>query len=741
MGKFDMTTTYGSEALGSHHRDYYARLSCARLTILPPVIFILACLLSACGGGGSGGAVASSDPPLFIEQPVFVRSSEREPLQYGAAYQSEFTRQPGLAQIAADKAYARGFAGFNVRAGVVDTGVDGEHSELGAITAGLDFHGNSFGLSDPDGHGTHVASLMAAARNQKQMHGVAPHASVKAYRIFNHDGSFGAKTGGQILPTLVTHAIDQNIDLLNNSWSSNYEITDLSKSAIAGALGSELGAWQKAVSSGMVLVWAAGNDGDDEVSIRAGLPYHYSGLAKGWLAVVAFDETGKEPRYSNRCGLAQQWCVAAPGGGDYVYRDGIYGARSGGGYERRSGTSMAAPHVSGALALVLDAFPQLTAQQGATRLRETAHYEGLETADGCTIDVCQKADMAAVFGQGRIDVERALAPIGTLSLTTKDAPISVERTAIDTGLIIDEAFLSAMTGVRFIATDSFDQASFAIPATAFIQPAAKQAGFSDHLTDPTKLSQSVAHGGQTHYVANHGQFPAPRLGPGRLYDISALPMTSWAGFVGGGLEKRGAIQAHFGYERDRQLVMVRTQIGEQNAYNLSQHWLLVGASHAKNRWLDSRGSGALEWGRGHSQWVTLGTHQLVAGGAVTAEYQRGQSAVNQEGSCLICKARADFESWRLAFNRSYKGHEVTLALLQPLTLKQVRFDLSSASHNHIAVSAQRPQRIWTTKVAGPLSLGRWSLAHYVKDDRQQVAGNDRPFGMAHQITFGWQLAF
>ncbi|MGC6516572.1 MAG: S8 family serine peptidase, partial [Candidatus Puniceispirillaceae bacterium] len=68
-------------------------------------------------------------------------------------------------------------------------------------------------------------------------------------------------------PVLVNEVIAADISVLNNSWASNYEISDLSKSVIAGALGAELPAWQKAVADGMVMVWAAGNDGDDEVSV------------------------------------------------------------------------------------------------------------------------------------------------------------------------------------------------------------------------------------------------------------------------------------------------------------------------------------------------------------------------------------------------------------------------------------------------------------------------------------------
>ena len=123
---------------------------------------------------------------------------------------------------------------------VVDTGVDGHHDELTEIQAGHDFHGDSHGLIDPDGHGTHVASLISARRNQSNMHGVSPYAEVTSYRIFNDGGSFGGKTGGEIIPELVSHALSDDVSILNNSWASHYEISDFSRSTIKSVLGDEL---------------------------------------------------------------------------------------------------------------------------------------------------------------------------------------------------------------------------------------------------------------------------------------------------------------------------------------------------------------------------------------------------------------------------------------------------------------------------------------------------------------------
>ena len=150
------------------------------------------------------------------------------------------------------------------------------------LFAGRDWHGDSQGLADPHGHGTHVAGIIGAQRDDNGIHGVAPEAHLYSYRILSGGGNFNGRKGADMIPEIISHTNQHQIMLLNNSWASNFEITDLSKSSVTSSLGTELSAWRSAVSGGMVMVWAAGNDGDEQVSIRAGLPYYHRDLAKGW---------------------------------------------------------------------------------------------------------------------------------------------------------------------------------------------------------------------------------------------------------------------------------------------------------------------------------------------------------------------------------------------------------------------------------------------------------------------------
>lgn len=690
------------------------------------LVFAVALItLGACGGGGSGGSATTSGG-VSVTKPPAIRQVDRAPLLFGNSFQTEYDRQSGLDDLGAASAYHKGFAGFSVKAGIVDTGVDASHNQLSSVKTGYDFHGASGGLSDPDGHGTHVASLMGAKRDGIGMHGVAPHAEMRSYRIFDHNGSFGGKSGGQIVPTLVNQAIAHDMMLLNNSWASNYEVTDFSRSATKSVLGNELGAWQKAVKSGMVLIWAAGNEGDDHVSVRAGLPYHYSDMQKGWLAVVSYDPNGKEPRYTNRCGVARDWCVAGPGGGDSVSSLGIYGARSGGGYENRSGTSMAAPQVAGALALILDAFPQLTPQQAAVRLLETAHYDGLETADGCTIETCTASDMADVFGQGRVSVEDALAPIGTLSLTASAAPASATDAALDSGFIIDEALFSAMTGVRFLAQDEFDKAVFSVPATAFIsQP---DTGFAKQAA-PAKLAQHrpVHDSKPGFYMTSEGGFPDQLAAHGRLHDISLRAMQSWTGLSIPAQE--GQWQAHFGYAHARQAAMLRREYQSRSG----DSWVGFGIDHSHSRFLDSEGFGALAWGKGQSQWVNLGHYYPIADGGLRAEYQIGQSKAAGSDNCVICSAEARFDRWELAYEvllDHTNNTQFEIALYQPLSLTEAHFTFHGANHEALTLHPVRQaHEVGLTFHQNALG-GKMIIGHQMKPRHED-----------HALVAKWQLSF
>jgi hypothetical protein len=150
------------------------------------------------------------------------------------------------------------------------------------------------------------------------MHGVAFGAQIMPFKIIASplDASWTTDTA-------LAHAINRSYSngaLLNNhSWGLTYQngsgvlIDDQNRNTIIGFYPDSTAAFVQSVSNGAVHVWAAGNDGEAQVGIHAGLPVLYSDLTRGWIAVAAVGTDGVIASYSNRCGVAAVWCIAAPG--------------------------------------------------------------------------------------------------------------------------------------------------------------------------------------------------------------------------------------------------------------------------------------------------------------------------------------------------------------------------------------------------------------------------------------------
>lgn len=169
-----------------------------------------------------------------------------------------------------------------------------------------------------------------------------------------------------------------------------------------------ISAYDDAQVAGTLFGFAAGNSGNAEVSIDAGLPYHAPELADAWLVVVASDENGVETAFTNRCGVAAAFCVTAPGNNVMAADAGTTG------YVPLSGTSMAAPFVSGLAAALMEKFPNLTPEKIATRIKTTASHAPLTGFFGETLANNGTAAMEAIFGHGLVD-SGAAAQIGNLT--------------------------------------------------------------------------------------------------------------------------------------------------------------------------------------------------------------------------------------------------------------------------------------------------------------------------------------
>ncbi len=308
----------------------------------------------------------------------------------GSGLADEFSNQYGLGLIGAQAAFQAGYTGKNASVGIVDTGITPDHTDLSPNLSGFSLDGYTQDpvTDDPNGHGTHVSGIIGAASNGSGMMGVAPDAKLTALTIFDEDGSADDDELEVVVPRVYSYGLDNGIEFFNNSWGGDVvdpeDDEDIAegRAYIRENMPNQLGAFRDAANRGAVLVWATGNDGDTNPGLEAQLPLYFSELTSSWLAVTAVGRDGKITDYANWCGVAANWCMAAPGGGDDEDKDGIYSTATDGGYVRYSGTSMAAPHVTGALALAREMYPNASAAELAELVLQTSTDIGASGVDG-----------------------------------------------------------------------------------------------------------------------------------------------------------------------------------------------------------------------------------------------------------------------------------------------------------------------------------------------------------------------
>ena len=394
------------------------------------------------------------------------------------AFGTEYDAQYGLGLINAKSKNDAGFTGAGVRVGVVDSGIFAGHSEfIGRTIDGVNYSGSGTFDSDENGHGTHVASTIGANRDMLGMRGVAYDIDLFSYKIFDGTGASTSLTDVALAGIYNQHATD-SIKVSNNSWGSSVPITAVTPAYLNAVLPLTLAAAANAQTSGTIFVWATGNDSGSEVSVRAGVPFHITSLAPQWLSVTAIDSTKTEASFANRCGVAWETCVTAPGVD--IYAAWNTGATD---YNTDSGTSMAAPHVSGLVAVLIEEFPSLTPPQIVTRLKSTATYDGLTGRGGCTLGTCTIAQMRAIFGHGLVNQQAATAVIGSLNYTTSANLFSGPSVALSSGVLnlpggLSGASVNAINEASFTAFDSFDGAAFSVPGSEVFSTAPSDGGSS-----------------------------------------------------------------------------------------------------------------------------------------------------------------------------------------------------------------------------------------------------------------------
>ncbi|WP_165391935.1 S8 family serine peptidase [Zhihengliuella halotolerans] len=302
-----------------------------------------------------GKDTAARSYQQLVDAKVFSSDSEKKIWLDARVEPSEVDLDPatGVAQAGAEEAWDLGFNGQGTKVAVLDTGYDADHPDLtDQVTDTKDFTGE--GIEDGQGHGTHVASTISGAgAADPSKTGMAPESELLIGKVL---GTNGGQTSWIIAG--MEWAVEQEADVVNMSLGSS-QPTDCTDPM---SLASE----ELSTQSQTLFVVAAGNSGARE-TVSA------PGCAEGVLTVGAVDSEGAPAAFSSRGatlgGHNIKPDLAAPGVE-------ILGAKAGGAegdaYVKMSGTSMAAPHVAGAAALLRQAHPDYSAQQLKSALVSSA---------------------------------------------------------------------------------------------------------------------------------------------------------------------------------------------------------------------------------------------------------------------------------------------------------------------------------------------------------------------------------
>lgn len=371
---------------------------------------VFALTVSACGSGGGGGVSSTPVAPPAVAPPAPAPPPPPPPPPPPTSNFNtvEYQRSNGAVQAQALSAYNAGASGSGIIAGVIDSGIDIDSPEFASKIhpQSGDFAG-SRGLQDEGGHGTAVSSVLLGAKNDADTHGVAFGATLLVLRTdtpgtcTDPDPDAGCTHNDNNMARAVDRAVAVGAKVVNMSLGGSPMNATL-RAAV-----------DRATAAGVVFVISAGNDFDtdpatainpDPMAMIALDP-----IARGQILIAgATDSTQQISAFSNRAGTGQSFYLTALGvrvrapdetGTQFLW----------------SGTSFAAPIVSGAVALLSQAFPNLTGRQIVDLLLRTATDLGAAGTD-------------AIYGRGELNLARAFQPQGQQSIAGTPIPVPTGAT-------------------------------------------------------------------------------------------------------------------------------------------------------------------------------------------------------------------------------------------------------------------------------------------------------------------------
>ena len=650
----------------------------------------------AAAAGGSGGGEGNINPRLHPRRsPLPFPDNLTDPASWRT---EEFDNQYGLDLIGVEHRFAKGATGQNTLGAIYDSGIDLDHIDVGGIRLDLshNYGRDPNNISDTDGHGTHVYGIAGATRNGIGIHGVAPDAEFMILKDGTDVNDVLAEFTDALRRVTVAGA-----DAMNNSWKlTQISGLPLSPAQLLAMEGPELVAQLRStVQAGVSIVFVTGNDRQRESQLLARLPVALPELEDNWLAVTALPAPSDLPPdeirdYANWCGDAMNWCLAAPDRN-------ITSLRVGGGTTELTGTSMAAPHVMGAVLVLKSQFPELTTPQVHQILFDTAVDLGAPGVD-------------RTYGHGALNLGEAMTPQGQLmvelgpQINQSTAPLSfswIAESAITGGVLA-----AAMSDQRVLVTDRYDRGYFAglgpmVATDSYLISPVIQAGLAAAFTHQRDPHRDLS---KTDYSLRFNAF-GPDHDVTRIAHadpvMALVSQTSGTGF---------SLQASIGKAK---LSMASATTADGSAISLGaglpfgdDRTITVTVGHAQetDSLLGAKAYGAFAglasetiYGRAQAD-IALGQRMTLNGSVTT-----GRTSFRSTG--LLSKGQADTLAMTLGLTFTdalATDDKLSLALAQPFAVSGGQITLRSGTGISPSFSGERTNRVQLAETTLPLGASK-----------------------------------
>lgn len=473
-------------------------------------LFLIIILLNNCGGGGKGIPDRLSALPVEEENSSEILDLNTDIFIPKESFETpEYKNQWGLNFINASDAYSYGASGKGVVIGVVDEALDWGHHEFLRENilhpdSVLTYSENREPTALEKFHGTATTSIIAGRKDDepvdRNMHGVAYDAQILFIAIELGSPPSDGEYEPIDIPAFSWERFDEQeskfykelsskSDVINNSFGFTGQITDYSKETLQNTFPKLINTFISEQET--IFVWSAGNyngikdtEGGEvnaaDPGILAGLGFYFPELTKNNVAVVAVDQKGDIADFSNRCGVAKDFCIAAPGVKvPLAIPNNLFNSLSdkeksnfnenvlnyledhpSEAYLLGSGTSFSAPHVSGAIAVLKELFnDNLSSVQILERLFNTANKEG-------------KYSDKEIYGQGLLDLKTASYPVGSTLFYSGSSIYSdiipTFSSYVSTSKSFGDALKNSLGETKLSVFDALG-APFSIPASSLVK--------------------------------------------------------------------------------------------------------------------------------------------------------------------------------------------------------------------------------------------------------------------------------